>query len=408
MPDAPPNTPIYLLRFRGDDRPGVTAALTDALAQQDAEVLDINQAVIHNVLVLGMMVRLPSTAPDTAFNSVEQLATTAGLHMRVKPVPADEYDAWVAAQGKPRYILTLLARAITAADLAAVTHAIADHGLNITVLHRLSGRAPRIDDGSPKRACVELQLRGQPTDYAALQAQLIDVANQHGIDLAIQADNAFRRTRRLVVFDMDSTLIQAEVIDELAKEAGVGDRVARITEAAMAGEIDFDESLRQRVATLQGLPVSTLEKVAQRLQLTEGAPTLLANLRRLGYTTAILSGGFTHFGEHLQSQLGIDRVHANVLEIDNNHLTGRVVGPIINGPRKADLLRSIANELHIDTQQVVAIGDGANDLPMLAAAGLGIAFHAKPLVQQTADHRLSTLGLDAVLYLLGLRDRELA
>ncbi|MEM1212505.1 MAG: phosphoserine phosphatase SerB [Planctomycetota bacterium] len=397
---------IYLLRFRGDDRPGLTAALTAALAEAEAEVLDVNQAVIHRVLVLGIMVRLE--AGEAALAGVRGVAERAELHMRAEPVADAAYDAWVGQQGRPRHILTLLARSISAADLAAVTRVVADQGLNIDVLHRLSGRAPRQDDGSPKRACVELQLRGTPADYATLQARLMDVATAHGIDLALQADNAYRRTRRLVVFDMDSTLIQAEVIDELAKEAGSGDRVAAITEAAMRGDLDFDESLRQRVATLEGLPVSVLDRVADRLELTEGAPTLLSNLRRLGYTTAILSGGFTHFGEHLQRELGIDHVHANVLEIDHDRLTGRVVGPIINGPQKADLLRSIADELHIDTQQVVAIGDGANDLPMLAAAGLGIAFHAKPLVQQTADHRLSTLGLDAVLYLLGLRDRELA
>lgn len=397
---------IYLLRFTGEDRVGLTASLAQSLADGGAEVLDINQAVIHQSLLLGMMVRFPEA---TSFEpELQQLASELGLKLKATPIGDNEYDGWVDQQGKPRYILTLLSRAVTATQLAAVTEVISEQGLNIDVIHRLSGRPRRIADSTePKRACVEFWLRGEPFDKARMQARYMDLCRDLEMDVAWQKDDAYRRSRRLVVFDMDSTLIQAEVIDELAKEAGCGDTVASITEMAMRGEIDFDMSLRRRVQALKGLSETALQKVANRLRLTEGAETLIANLREMGYRTAILSGGFSYFGKLLQQQLQIDYVFANELEIVDGKLTGKVLGEIVNGAKKAELLEQIAAIEGINRRQVIAVGDGANDLPMLGRAGLGIAFHAKPIVRRKADQAVSNLGLDAILYLLGIRDREL-
>jgi len=398
---------IILIRVSGEDKPGLTAAVTAELAKYKADILDIGQSVIHDTLSLGILVKVPTAAQSTPF--LKDLLFSAhklGVNLTFTPVEADSYESWVDGQGKTRHIVTLLARRLGSEHIAAVTGVIAKNGLNIDVITRLSGRASLDPAHSPRTACVEFSVRGTPADLTAMKSEFLAIAGAMDVDIAIQEDNAFRRNRRLVAFDMDSTLIAAEVIDELAKAAGVGDQVSAITESAMRGEIDFKESLRRRLRLLRGLPADTLAAVAERIPLNEGAERLITNLKRFGYTIAIISGGFTYFGNRLKERLGIDYVYANELEIADGKLTGAVVGDIVDATRKAALLRQIAEGEHLSLQQVIAVGDGANDLPMLGIAGLGIAYHAKPVVKKGAGQAISTLGLDSILYLVGVRDRD--
>ncbi len=398
---------ILLINVSGPDKPGVTSTVTELLSRYNVNVLDIGQAVIHDTLSLGMVVEIPQQAESSPILK-DVLFACHGLDMAVRFIPIDEaeYEDWVTGQGKDRYIVTLLARKITALQIAAVTRIIAEHGLNIDNINRLSGRISLTGDEQDQKACVELSVRGAPKDLARMRGQFLGVAGDLGVDIAFQADNAYRRNRRLVCFDMDSTLIEAEVIDELAKAAGVGEQVAAITEQAMRGELDFTQSFKRRVGFLKGLDESVLEGIAHSLPVTEGAEHLIRALKALGYKTAILSGGFNYFGRYLQQKLGIDYVFANELAIENGKVTGEVVGQVVDGKRKAELLKQLAEQEGLNLQQVIAVGDGANDLPMLSLAGLGIAFRAKPLVKQNAEHSISTLGLDGILYLLGVRDRD--
>lgn len=399
---------IILVHVTGGDRPGLTAELSGVLAGFDVDVLDIGQVVIHNFLTLGILIRLPSDSQpvlkDLLFKAHE-----LGVTMKLHPLNEEDYAQWVGAADKQRHIITLLARSISAEQVAAITRVISESGLNIDTIHRLSGRDP-LDCGDYEcsRACVEFTVRGTPKDIAAIRSEFLAISSDLMADIAFQEDNIFRRNRRLVAFDMDSTLIQAEVIDELAKEAGVGDQVAAITESAMRGELDFKQSLRKRLSLLEGLDESVLQTVADRLPLTEGAEKLISTLQNVGYTIAILSGGFTYFGNILKEKLGVDYVYANELEIKDGKLTGNAVGDIVDAEKKAELLQKIADKENISLQQVIAVGDGANDLPMLNLAGLGIAFHAKPKVKKGARQAISTLGLDSILYLIGLRDRDMA
>ncbi len=403
------NPDIVLIQVSGQDRPGITAALTRILARYGVSILDIGQSVIHDTLSLGILSMLPEeTASCAVFRDLLFSAHEQGLTIRFTPVSADDYEAWVAEQGQPRHIVTLLGRELTADHIARVATVVTDNGLNIESINRLSGRISlRQADAAPQRESVEIWLKGAVSDVTALHAAFLHLAQEMAVDIAFQEDDIFRRNRRLVCFDMDSTLIQVEVIDELAKVHGVGDQVVAITEAAMRGELDFQESFRRRMALLEGMDESVLAAVAERLPLTDGAERLISTLKQLGYKVAILSGGFTYFAEYLQRKLGIDYVHANQLEFNNGKLTGRVSGEIVDGARKAALLKEIAAKEALRLEQVIAVGDGANDLPMLAIAGLGIAFHAKPLVKEKARHSIATLGLDGILYLLGMHDRDL-
>ena len=397
---------ILLINISGEDKPGLTASITEILAGFEVNILDIGQAVIHDTLSLGVLLEVPTPSSDSSvLKDILFRTHELGLQIRFTPITEESYGHWVAGQGRARYIITLLARKITAYHLSRVTGVVSGYGLNIDGVQRLSGRVPLGDQPNLGKACVEFSVRGQLEDLQQFRAELLELASEMDVDIAFQEDNMYRRNRRLVAFDMDSTLIEVEVIDELARLAGVGAEVAAITEQAMRGEIDFCESLERRVALLEGLEESVLAGVAAKLTLTEGAERLVSTLRSLGYKTAILSGGFTYFGEHLRQRLGIDYVYANELEIADGRVTGRVSGTIVDGKRKAELLREIANNEGIDMEQVISVGDGANDLPMLSIAGLGIAFRAKPLVKQNAEQSISTLGLDGILYLLGISDR---
>jgi phosphoserine phosphatase len=397
-----------LIHFSGRDRPGLTAELTAILASDDSCVLDIGQAVVHETLSLGLLVEFPhSESVRTVQEVLRARSQELGLQVTFTPVTKPDLEEWIAAQGKDQFIVTILGRSISANHLARVSSIIAEHYLNVERIERLSGRLSLAVHTPDANACVQLTVNGNASSEASMRAAFLTTAHDLKIDIAFQRESIFRRNRRLFAFDMDSTLIEGEVIDELAKLAGVADKVVKITESAMRGEIEFQESFRRRVALLRGLEEAKVRSLLNSIPLVEGAEQLIGTLKMLGYKTAILSGGFQFFAQHLQSRLGIDYVFANDLDIVQGVVSGQVRTPIVDGARKAALLREIATQENISLEQVVAVGDGANDLPMLGIAGMGIAFRAKPLVRQTASHAVSFLGLDSLLYLIGVRDRDL-
>ena len=394
-----------LVGIAGQDRPGVTASVTEILAKYDAQILDIGQADIHSTLSLGILFRISEKMSGQVMKELLFKATELNINIDFKPVGDEEYEGWVEQQSKNRYILTVIGRSLSAKQIAAAARVIRDQGLNIDSIIRLTGRQSVMHPEKNGRACIEFSLRGTPKDLADMQSKLMHLSADMAFDFSLQKDNMYRRMRRLICFDMDSTLIQTECIDELAERAGVGDKVREITERAMRGEIDFRESFKERVALLKGLDVSVMKDIAEKLPITEGVERLMAVLKRYGYKIAILSGGFTYFGEYLQRKFGIDYMYANELEVDDNgKLTGKYLGDIVDGKRKAELLKLIAQVEKVNLAQTIAVGDGANDLPMISEAGLGIAFHAKPRVVANAKQSINTIGLDGVLYFLGFKD----
>ena len=398
---------IILININGTDRPGVTAALTEILAKNNAVILDIGQADIHNNLSLGILFQSSEGNSGDILKELLFKSYELDVNIRFNPISEEAYNQWVSMQGKNRYIITILGRKLTARQIAGVTRIVADQDMNIDDIKRLTGRIPLDENARTPKASVEFSVRGTPRDKEQMKADFMKLSAEQEMDISFQEESMYRRMRRLICFDMDSTLIETEVIDELAIRAGVGDQVKAITEAAMRGEIDFCESFRQRCALLKGLDVSVMQEIAENLPITEGVDRLMRILKKVGFKIAILSGGFTYFGNYLKQKYNIDYVYANELEVENGKLTGRHVGDIVDGKRKAELLRLIAQVENVDIRQTVAVGDGANDLPMISIAGLGIAFHAKPKVKATAKQSISTIGLDGILYFLGYKDSYL-
>ena len=390
MPDDKSEQGTILVTVTGRDRPGVTSALFTALASHPTSVVDVEQVVIRGRLILGVLIVARPHEEAPLRSALQAALDPLGMEIEVSPGQGDQ-----GARRKGRSHVTIVGHPLTPAAMAGVAGRIADYGGNIDRIVRIA-RYPV--------TAVELDVSG--TDPVELRKRLALAAASLGVDIAVERSGLQRRAKRLIVMDVDSTLVQGEVIEMLAVRAGCGDEVAEVTEAAMRGELDFAESLRRRVAMLAGVDASVLDDVRRDIQLAPGARTFVRTLKRLDFRFAIVSGGFTQVTDHLTTELGIDYAAANTLEVVDGRLTGRLVGPVLDRAGKADALERFAHEAGVAVSQTVAIGDGANDLDMLARAGLGIAYNAKPAVRQAADTALSVPYLDAILFLLGISREE--
>ncbi|MBT3175651.1 MAG: phosphoserine phosphatase SerB [Desulfobacula sp.] len=399
---------VILINITGRDRKGLDAKFTGILAEYGVNILDIGQAVIHDHISFGILAEIPHSKDfSSIFKDMLFEGHNMELKIDIKPVSDDNYEKWVNGQGKERRIITLLGRSITARQISAVASIIAENRLNIDNITRLTGRISLRNPKTNPKASVQLSISGKPLSILDMRRKFMEISQKTGIDISFHVDNIYRKNRKLVVFDMDSTLIQGEVIVELAKLAGAGEKVNKITESAMRGEIDFKESLQKRVALLKGIREEQLANISRSMTLTDGADLVAKTLKGLGYKLGILSGGFTFIGEYLKDKLGFDYMYANELDIENGVLTGKLVGDIVDGEKKAILLRQIAQKENLALEQTIAVGDGANDLPMITIAGLGVAFNAKPVVRQKASNTISSVGLDGLLYLIGIHEREI-
>jgi phosphoserine phosphatase len=393
-----------LVTVTGPDTPGITAKLTSSLADKNVALLDVEQVVVQGHLILALLLGLDSATARGApvLKDLLFAAKSLGLELDFRVLEGEERAPREELAELRRYAVTAIGDGFDATGLHVIAEVLAKKQANIENIRQLS-------DGSLVSVEVIVSLPGPVEEQGvALRRELLAAVADYDIDIAVQRETVTRRSKRLIVMDMDSTLISIECIDELARLHGVADRVEAITARAMAGELDFEQSLRERVALLEGLEHERVLGLSRDLPLTDGAEDLLYVLRALGYKTALVSGGFTFAANALKERLGIDYAYANQLEVAGGRLTGRVLDPIVGPQRKADLLDAIAQGEGISLEQTIAIGDGANDLGMLERAGLGIAFHAKPKLRQAADTTVTSGGLDRILYLLGLRAREVS
>lgn len=399
---------IVLINITGKDRKGLDAKFTNILAQYNVNILDIGQAVIHQHISLGILAQIPEQK-DFALIFKDMLfeGHNMGLQIDIKPINLKDYEKWVHAQGKEKRIITMLGRNISARQISCVAEIISKNNLNIDYIKRLTGRISLKNPIKDPRASVQMCVSGTPLKIHDMRKRFMEISQEEEIDISFHVDNIYMKNMKLVVFDMDSTLIQAEVIDEVAALANKKEEVSKITESAMRGEIDFDESFKKRVALLKGVKEESLQKIPKNLPLTDGLELVTKTLKGLGYKLGILSGGFSFVGEYLNKKFHFDYMYANKLDVENGVVTGKIVGEIVNGEQKARLLRQIAQKEQIVLDQTIAIGDGANDLPMISIAGLGVAFNAKPTVKSNSASHISNVGLEGLLYLIGLHEREI-